>query len=324
MQRTLAVPVLVLVLVLVGAAAGCPFYQDTIPESNYTSVTAALSAAAINGLPIRVCDGATTPATEVVPVLTNSVAFIGDERDVPNGGASFWVFENRAASPVITVAADAVSFTNLHLTFQETLVRVTGAGFVAFDTVSFFGGALAIDVAATDTNDASTGGTCTNCHFGVVGTGILYQSGDFVCEQCVFDQTRKGALVSRVPTGNPFARVELFFVNFVDVKNSLVRQTAPAGVEIPVTTSRDFNLANHMFFSRTFEDECPGFGAGAESPAPAPCNCPPVLSKLAEVSVVLMVLAIFIIALMSCLFSTQRRKMTLLQFQGGAAAKTPA
>lgn len=302
--------------VKIGARA-CPFYQITIPQTNYSSVTDAIAGAAINGLPIRVCDGAETPASENVPVITDSVAFVGDDRGPPVPGAAFWIFGNLdVARTLLVVDADLVTFSNLRFEFAGTLVRVEGSGYVDFNGVTFAGGTASIYIAAMDTMDASTGAFCSNCYFVDNGVSVLYESGNFICMQCVVQAAREAGFVSRLDTPNPFANFDLQFVNFIDTQFTFVRQTSPGSAAVQLIVSKNYNFEHSIFYSRAFEDECPAaFGAGTQTKQ----TCPPVLSTTAELILILVSIAIFIMFLVMCIAATRRKSETFLTF-----AKKPA
>ena len=250
----------------VSPAAACPFYQNLAPRVNYTTVGAALTAAFVNGVPVRVCDQAKILANETVPEIAQSVAVIGD---VAGASRAYLTVEDLALSPVFAVTADSATFIDLHIVFKNQLFAVAGGGQLHLDHVRLYFGEVPVELALAAPGD--TGLIGDHVQFVSTGVAVVRTAGELSCVDCDLVTLRDAGFVSR---SGDFDGINTPDLTAVDVPVPYALQAAPGSPFIKVDVSEDYVDEISIINCKTYPETCPtadpAFGAGGGGNG---CDC---------------------------------------------------
>lgn len=266
---------LILWITLLPPSWCCPFYTLAPARVNYTTIEPGLTAAATAAVPLHVCDKATISKNELPATieLALPVTVIGDV-DSETGSAAYLTIEEDVITPIFHVAADAVVFETLQITFFDTLFKVgSGSTPVAlqfYRTKCLFGNiCVHIDAASASAFDADHG------YFYGNDNGILYdgsspsQVATVTCPDCRFINQRIAAILSRGSAG--LAAFDMMTFEDTVMVNVLVpfgTQTTTAANVIIAAVSAEYKHQMDFVNCQTYslaDDEFDTFAAGAAS-----------------------------------------------------------
>lgn len=302
----------------------CPYYVETVPESNFTEseLATAIATAQVTGLPLFVCFDTTVPVDLSIPTLNAPVTIRGEFQ--PDGAEASWNFEDFSNATVLfEVTSPGVVFENLIVIYANTFARVSGAGSLRLNSVTMFGGLVGIIsdanappsiIGAPGPDTLPTGVDCNGCYFDTTQTGIETNTrAPIRLHGTFFIDSLRAGMISTLPSGSAYDHVILSGVQFSNVAVSLgTLLNDGSAINFPISTTTAFY--SHMTFTTSFSKAVavpPDFGTGTGGGA----NCPPVLSNSAQLLLQIVAVALLIVVFIGFIFSNIRRNPVNLVFR---------
>jgi len=251
------VAVLGVLVLLAGAACGCPYYQ-TVGEDrvDFGTFAAAYDVARVNALPIHVCDAASIEADEFVPVISDPITVVGDVSD----HRAHWTVEASNLTTVLVVTANNVVFRDLQFVFENTMMEVQDNGYVFLDHVHFLFGQVGVRVATNEGVGDFLGMEGDHAIFLSVGIAVLVERGDVICHDCDILYPRDGGYVTRA--GSAFERIATTYNTIVDAAVPFGVQSQEGRPIIAATLTDEYINDAAIINCRTYPDSCTTFGSG--------------------------------------------------------------
>lgn len=199
---------IVLLIFISGKTHSCPFYQLSPSRTNYTNITQAIYAAQINMYPIRVCNGASILANEVLPVIDFPLAIYNDLA-LGDAMALLYVM-NTNLPPIFKISTNSFQMKNLQIESEATVLYLFDNGFMNLQNLQFLFGNVCIRMNGT----SLSGVIGDHLSFRIAQVGVYSNGlGTFVCDDCNFIDSQVAGIVSSVPSFTNFQFSHLLSVN---------------------------------------------------------------------------------------------------------------
>jgi hypothetical protein len=223
-------------------------------RTNYSTFSAAYYSPEVNttGLPLRVCDGALIPDTEILPTVNHDLYVIGDKISY-NQNARLII--PRFADPVFEFAGFiSVVFEQIQVEFNETLFVVRGTADLTLTDFRCWYGNTCVMV-KTDIAPG-IGLMVTDGVFAFNGIAVKRFSGMVTLLHCtIYDMRIAGIVVTSSDLGNIFE----YGTHFFNVLHPFATQGG-SGIYAPVSdidiTDQDV-MTQFIAQGRTYPSACP-------------------------------------------------------------------
>lgn len=187
--------ILAFILLFALTVDACPYYVMNMGRHNFTTAFDAYNYAVLTGALGHVCHGTVTPADELMPVIVDSVHFVGDaSADNPR---CLWIIELQTPAFVVSSGGNAI-FENFLFEFDNTVFSVSGQASLNVLNSQFWYGSLGVLV--NTPSGFGYGFFGDHLMFSSTGVGIKKILGDIQCADCRFVNMRIAGITTTALT----------------------------------------------------------------------------------------------------------------------------
>lgn len=227
----------------------CPYYTMTPSRTNYTNFTTGVANVKYTGIPLRFCDGAEIPQSEISQLedITYDLTVIGDT--FANG--RWAVLTMISETPVFRIKqSSVVTFQTAEILFNITAFYVYDTAILSVSYVRFWSGQFPIII---QTFSLESGLQADHMEILDTRYGVYRVSGGLVLHDSLFAQQLSASIVTAT---SGIIGLELFFVTIVQSPIAFGVLITPQATVTAQIVDDDYLLASHVHILPNTADVC--------------------------------------------------------------------